>query len=50
MSQVSVCSYCYLMQREERLEPLALSQGDVRRYVEHLKFEHGVTLDPEIHE
>jgi hypothetical protein len=47
MSQVSVCSYCYLIQRADR-ERLELSSEDVQRYVVHLRVKHEVTLGPEI--
>jgi hypothetical protein len=47
MSQVHVCSYCYLIQQAER-EDVELSPEDVRRYITHLTVKHGVTLGPEI--
>jgi len=47
MSQVHVCSYCYLIQRAERGH-FELSREDVMRYIVHLRVEHGVTLGPEI--
>jgi hypothetical protein len=47
MSQVHVCSYCYMIQRADR-EHLGLSAEDVQRYVVHLRVKHGVILGPEI--
>jgi hypothetical protein len=49
MSQVYVCSYCYLIQRADR-ERFELSREDVMSYIVHLRVEHGVTLGPEISE
>ncbi len=48
MSQVHVCSYCYLIQRADREEHQGLSPEDVRRYLAHLRAKHGVTPGPEI--
>jgi hypothetical protein len=50
MSQVHVCSYCYLIQRAEREGHVDLSPEDVERHIVHLRVRHGVTLGPEIPE
>lgn len=48
MSQIQVCSYCYLVQRMDREEHLKLTPKDVQRYIVHLRVSHGVILAPEI--
>ena len=50
LPQVWVCSYCHVMQRMAAVEPLSLEDRDIKRYIEHLKLEHGVRLKPEVAE
>lgn len=48
MSQVHVCAYCYLIQREDREDHEGITPKDVQVYLVHLRIKHGVTLGPEI--
>lgn len=43
-----ICSYCYLVQRADRVEHAQLSREDLEMYVAHLREKHGVVLAHEL--
>jgi hypothetical protein len=48
MSQAQVCSYCFLIQRAEKVDHISLSPDDVERYLVHLRVQHGVIFSSQI--